>query len=131
MTLPSGGAPGLGARILVVDDEADLIATYERLLKRRGYRVDAAGSKSAGLYIVRQISPDLIITDLRLPDGDGLDLVRASRALAPVPPVVVVTAYPSEPARLAALAAGASAFVAKPFSAAHLAELVDGLLHGG
>jgi two-component system, OmpR family, response regulator PrrA len=126
--LPSDDAPGAGARILVVDDEADLVATYERLLRRRGYRVDAAGSKSAGLYIVQRILPNLVITDLRLPDGDGLDVVRAARALPPAPPVVVVTAYSSDTARQAALAAGASAFVAKPFSAANLAGLVDRLL---
>jgi two-component system KDP operon response regulator KdpE len=119
-----------GARILVVDDEADLVSTYERLLRRRGYRVEGAGSKAAGLHIVQHIPPDLVITDLRLPDGDGLDLVRAARGRPPAPLVVVVTAHPSETARQAALAAGASAFVAKPFSAADLAGLVDRLLAG-
>jgi DNA-binding response OmpR family regulator len=113
--LPSDDVRRVGARILVVDDEADLLATYERLLRRRGYRVDAAGSKAAGLYIVQRIPPDLVITDLRLPDGDGLDVVRAARARPLAPPVVVVTAYPSETARQAALVAGASAFVTKPF----------------
>jgi DNA-binding response OmpR family regulator len=63
--------------------------------------VDTAGSKAAGLYIIQRIPPDLVITDLCLPDGDGLDVVRAARARSPTPPVVVVSAYPSERARQA------------------------------
>lgn len=120
--------PGTIARVLVVDDEADLVETYERLLRRRGYRVDAARSRADGLSMVGRQPPDLVIIDLRLPDGDGLDVVRAVRAMRPAPPAVVVTAYPSGAARQAAIAAGAMGFVAKPFSAIELVGLVARLL---
>jgi DNA-binding response OmpR family regulator len=62
--------------ILVVDDEADLVVTYERLLRRRGYGVVSARSCRDGLLIVEREPLALVIADLRLPDGDGLDLVR-------------------------------------------------------
>src|SRR5438094_6701431 len=70
--------------ILVVDDEADLAATYERLLRRQGYRVVSAGTLQAGLRVIETEPLRLVIADLRLPDGDGLDVVRAARA-APAP----------------------------------------------
>ena len=110
----------MSARVLVVDDEADFLATYERLLRRQGYEVTTVSSRVAALAAVARDHLSLVISDLRLGDGDGLDIVRAARA-APTPlPVIVVTAYPSEELRRAALAAGASAFLAKPFLAATL-----------
>jgi DNA-binding response OmpR family regulator len=116
--------------VLVVDDEPDLVATYERLLRRHGYRVLAAGSRADGLAAVRRGPLGLLIADLRLRDGDGLDVVRAARALPVPPPVIVVSGLGGEPNRAAALAAGATAFVTKPFSTTAFAELVRSILEG-
>ena len=107
-------------RVLVVDDEADFLATYDRLLRRQGYEVVTAKSLAAGLAALDLERPSLVISDLRLPDGDGLDVVRAARRGPAPPAVIVVTGYPSVDRRQAALAAGATAFLAKPFSAAAL-----------
>ena len=116
-------------RIVVVEDEPDLRVTYERFLRRAGYRVAATGSREEGAKLVGAAPrPSLLILDLRLPDGDGLDLVHAARALNPPVPVIVVTAFPTKAAREAALAAGAAAFLAKPFVAAALLRLVRGTL---
>jgi DNA-binding response OmpR family regulator len=115
-------------RILAVDDEADLLATYERLLRRQGYEVTPVGTRLAALYAVRARPPDLLIADIRLADGDGLDVVRAVRAVAPPRPAVVVSSLATNAAREAALAAGATAFVPKPFSTARLSDLVRELL---
>ncbi len=114
--------------ILVVDDEADLIATYERLLHRRGYRVVTAGSRGAGLAIVEREPLALLITDMRLPDGDGLELVRAVRRLPAAPPAIVVTGFTSQASRTAALAAGAAAYLPKPFGASAFVSLVQNTL---
>ena len=111
-------------RILVVDKEPDLAITYDRLLRREGYRVMTAGSRIEALKALESALPALVIADLRLPDGDGLDLVRAARARDPRVPVIVVTAFASRAARDAALASGASAFLAKPFPASALLRLV-------
>ena len=112
-------------RILVVDDEPDLRITYERLLRREGYRVVTAGSRGEGLHLVVADPPRLVISDLKLPDGDGIEIVRAARALAPPVPVIVVTAFASSATREAALASGAAAILAKPFAASELLRLVQ------
>jgi DNA-binding response OmpR family regulator len=116
--------------ILVVDDEADLVTTYERLLRRQGYRVLPAGTCRAGLAVIQAEPLGLVIADLRLPDGDGLEVVRAARALVTPPPVLVATGLASPTARQAALAAGASAFLAKPFATEAFVRLVGLLLRG-
>lgn len=114
--------------VLVVDDEADLRVTYERLLRRQGYRVVCADSRRQGLSVVQAEALALVVSDLRLPDGDGLDVVRAAR-MSPVPtPAIVVTGFPSAESRHAALAAGAAAFIVKPFSASGLARVVSEVL---
>jgi DNA-binding response OmpR family regulator len=110
--------------VLVVDDEADLLATYDRLLRRQGHRTIAASTRQAALTALDDERPDLIIADLRLPDGDGLDVVRAARARRRPPPVIVVTGFSSEQSRRQALAAGASAYLGKPFSASALTALI-------
>jgi DNA-binding response OmpR family regulator len=117
--------------ILVVDDETDLVASYERLLRRQGYRVVSAGSYGAGLAVIEREQLALVITDLRLPDGDGLDLVRAARRLPTPTPSMVVTGFASEASRTASMAAGASAFLAKPFAAASFTSLVDRVVRPG
>ncbi|HJR50364.1 MAG TPA: response regulator [Gemmatimonadales bacterium] len=115
-------------RVLVVDDEADFLVTYERLLRREGYEVVTASSRGAGLEALASERPQLLISDLRLPDGDGLDVVRAARgALEPLP-VIVVTGYPSAENRQAALAAGATTLLTKPFPAAMLLAAVQSSL---
>lgn len=126
---PTRDGDGLAAkRVLVVDNEADFLATYERLLRRLGYEVITAMSRAAGLAAVAEERPHLVISDLRLPDGDGLDVVRAARGIPDPPPVIVVTGYPSDETRRAATAAGATAFFAKPFAAAGLLAAVQSSL---
>lgn len=114
-------------RILVVDDEADLVATYRRLFRRQGYDVDSAVTRAGGLALIDAAAPDLVIADLELPDGGGLELVRAACRAATPSRVIVVSARPSNGAREEAMEAGASAFVAKPFSAGALRDLVRSL----
>jgi two-component system response regulator PilR (NtrC family) len=111
--------------ILVVDDEPDLVATYERLLRRLGYRVITAGTRVGGLAALGHEPLRLVISDLRLPDGDGLDVVRAAGRTTPQPtPAIVVTGFGSETSRAAALAAGAVGYLAKPFATTEFLALV-------
>ena len=114
----------MAAAVLVVDDEADLLATYDRLLRRQGYRPITAGTLQAALAALEGEPPDLIIADVRLSDGDGLDIVRAARTRLHPPPVIVVTGFSSAQSRRDALAAGATAYLAKPFSTSALTALV-------
>jgi DNA-binding response OmpR family regulator len=117
-------------RVLVVDDEADFLATYERLLRREGFDVVTVTSRAAGLAALVADTLHLVISDLRLPDGDGLDVVRAAHGLSTPVPVIVVTGYPSDETRRAALAAGATTFLAKPFAAAVLLAAIRSTVDG-
>jgi len=114
--------------VLVVDDEADLLVTYERLLHRWGYRVSAAASLATALWTLERDRPDLVIADLRLPDGDGFQLVRTARAGPRPLPILIVTGFPSEDRRRAAMTAGAVGFLAKPFKSSTLQQLVQSAL---
>lgn len=104
------------AIVLVVDDEADLAESCARLLRRRGYHVVTAGSWAAGREALMTAAPRLLISDVRLRDGDGLALVREAGTLNPPVPAIVISGYPSEASRAAARTAGAVEFLPKPFS---------------
>jgi two-component system response regulator PilR (NtrC family) len=121
------GVPHNGP-IVVVDDEADLVATYERVLRRKGYHVISATSRDAGLALVEREPLVLLLTDVHLPDGSGLDLVRAARRLPTPVPAIVVTAFDSKAGRTAALGAGASDYLVKPFALSTFAVLVENTL---
>jgi two-component system, NtrC family, response regulator PilR len=114
--------------VLVVDDEADLVTTYERVLRHHGHHVISAGSRHAGLMALASHPLDLVVADVRLGDGDGLDVVRAARANPTPPPVIVVTGYASATGRRDALGAGAAAYLAKPFSISQFIGAVETLL---
>jgi DNA-binding response OmpR family regulator len=111
--------------VVIVEDEADLAQTCERLLRRSGHEVVTAGTCAAGLTALAAGRPRLLVCDVRLPDGDGLDLVRVARQLTPPVPAIVMTAHPSAAGRRAALASGADGYLMKPFSAAAFSSLVE------
>ena len=117
--------------ILLVDDEPDLAATCERLLRRRGHAVITVGSRAGGLAALINAAPMLLVADVRLPDGDGLDVVRAAAAMSPRIPAVVMTGRASDFGRAAARGAGAIAYLPKPFTVDSFAGLVDRVLVGG
>ena len=117
--------------VLVVDDEADLLVTYERLLHQWGYRVSAAASLATALWTLERDRPDLVISDLRLPDeptGMASAFLQAARATSRPPPIIIVTGVPSEDRRRAAVTAGAVGFLAKPFKSSTLQQLVQSAL---
>ena len=114
--------------ILFIDDEMDLVISYERLFHRRGYRVVSAGSCREGLLVIEREPLALVVTDLRLPDGDGLDIVQAASRTPTPTPSLVVTGFASEASRAAASAAGAVGYLAKPFAASNFVSLVQSTL---
>ena len=125
------GTPRSTREVLVVEDEPDLVATYERLLRRQGCRTTSARSCAAGLRAIAIGPLDLLITDLRLPDGDGLVLVRAARALPTPAPVIVVSGFAFGASREAVTQAGATAILGKPFSTDEFTRLVRAILEAG
>ena len=101
-------------RILVVDDEPQLIRVLRTGLKSRGYEVRAAADGLAGFEMFSDWHPDLVITDLAMPNVDGLELCRRVRAVSQVP-IIVLSAKGEEKTKVEALDIGADDFVTKPF----------------
>ena len=102
------------ARILVVDDEPQLTRVLRTGLKSRGYDVRAAADGLAGFEAFNDWHPDLVITDLAMPNVDGLELCRRLRAVSQVP-IIVLSAKGEEKTKVEALDLGADDYVTKPF----------------
>ncbi len=100
--------------LLVVDDEPDLRTLYELTLLREGYDVDSAGSVEEAWAMLTEHSYHAIITDMRLPDGNGLDLLRRLDAAQRPEKTIVITAYGSAENAVEALKAGAFDYLTKP-----------------
>lgn len=118
-------------RVLVVDDEADLRELVEITLIGMGLDVDCAADLAQARQLLASRSPDLCLTDMRLPDGNGLELVAEIAQLHPQIPTAVITAYGSAETAVAALKAGAFDYVTKPLSLEALRTLVRSALHVG
>ena len=100
--------------LLVVDDEPDLRTLYELSLLREGYDVDSAGSVAEAWAQLAARSYSAVITDMRLPDGDGIDLLRRLEAAGRPEKTIVITAYGSAENAVEALKAGAFDYLTKP-----------------
>ena len=101
-------------RILVVDDEPQLTRVLRTGLTSRGYDVRAAADGLSGFETFMDWKPDLVITDLAMPEMDGLELCRRVRAVSPVP-IIVLSAKGEERTKVEALDMGADDYVTKPF----------------
>ena len=115
------------AKVLAVDDEPQILTALSRGLSRVGYEVVVARGGEDGLAAAAAAEPDLVLLDLRLPDLDGIEVVRRLRTWSMVP-IVLLSGEGSERARVAALDAGADDFVDKPFSMDELRARVGALL---
>jgi DNA-binding NtrC family response regulator len=102
-------------RVLVIDDDPGLAEVIELLLEREGYAAQRAATVKRGLELAATGEFDLAVTDLKLPDGTGLDLIRTLRAAQPELPIIVITSYSSIESAIGALRAGAVDYIIKPF----------------
>ena len=110
--------------ILVADDERSIRLTLETGLTLNGFRVTCARTGREALQAARASSFDAVVSDIFMPDGDGLDVVRELRAISPATPIILITAQGSLELAVRAVSEGASDFIAKPFEVAALAALV-------
>jgi two-component system alkaline phosphatase synthesis response regulator PhoP len=105
----------MSQRILVVDDELDIVKVVRAYLEQSGFRVLTATDGEQALAVFRHEQPDLVVLDLNLPKVDGLDVCRAIRRESNTP-VIMLTARVEETDRLIGLEIGADDYVVKPFS---------------
>jgi two-component system KDP operon response regulator KdpE len=113
--------------ILVIEDDTELRVVLRTMLESNQYRVVDAATGERGLIDARSHRPDLIVTDLGLPDLDGATLIRRVRAFSQVP-ILVLSARTTEAEKIQALDAGADDYVTKPFSAPELLARVRATL---
>jgi two-component system response regulator AtoC len=101
--------------VLVVDDELLIRKSLGKVLRARGYAVEVASTGAEGLEKVGSIRPQVMILDMRLPDGDGLTVLRNARQLDPLLQVIIITAYGDVQTAVDAMKLGACDFVRKPY----------------
>jgi two-component system response regulator HydG len=103
-------------RVLVVDDEPKLGKVIAQMLELDGHRVERAGGGREALVALAAGRVDVVVTDLRMPEVDGLAVLRAARGLPSPPEVVVITAHGSAESAVEAMKAGAADYLLKPFA---------------
>src|SRR6185503_7521785 len=115
---PGPGAPGTGSgrgTILVVEDDAAMRTMLREALEEDGYTVEAATGGRAGIERVRQGGIDLVVSDVKMPDLDGIDMLREIKAVTPSPHVITITAFGSIDTAIRAVKLGAFDYITKPF----------------
>jgi two-component system, NarL family, response regulator DevR len=127
----AGGAPKT-LRLLVVDDHEVVRQGLVALLDRReGFQVVAeAGTVAEAIEQARRFVPDIVIMDVRLPDGSGIEACREIRAELPATRVVMLTSYPDEEAVLSAIVAGAAGYLLKQVRARDLVSALEAVGRG-
>jgi DNA-binding response OmpR family regulator len=115
-------------RILLVEDDDDLVRALSVNLAHEGYEVDRAADGDAGLARARESSHELVLLDLTLPGRDGFEILETIRAEGVATPVICLTARGQESDVVAGLSLGADDYVVKPFSVAELMARIDAVL---
>lgn len=123
-----GSAMELKKNILVVDDDENVTEVLSFVLSKSGYNVLTAGNGRTGYDIYSSHSPDLVLLDLKMPEWDGLTVLKQIRIDDVETPVVLMTGYATIDSSIEAFKTGISDYVTKPFNFDRLLEVVDRLL---
>jgi two-component system response regulator PilR (NtrC family) len=108
------------SRLLIVDDEASMLDFLSLLFQGEGYEVTTARSVTEARRCLERITPDLVLCDILMPDGNGLDLLKEIKTGEESPPVIMMTAYTSTKSAIEAMKLGAADYVSKPFDVEEL-----------
>jgi DNA-binding NtrC family response regulator len=114
----------LTGRILIVDDDPHFLRVLARILSGENFLVSSAGGACDALELVKSAQFDLVISDLRMPDCDGLSFIEALRHDGNNVPVIILTAYGEVDTYLAAMNAGANEYLNKPIQSDELLRIV-------
>ncbi len=119
------------SRLLIVDDDIQMLSALEAALRRKGHTVETASNGIDAASKLEKETVQAVITDLRMPGMNGLELLQHVRRTKPGMPVIVLSAYGTVPMAVEAIKAGASDFLMKPFSHEALDEVLNKLSTGG
>jgi DNA-binding NtrC family response regulator len=112
-------------RLLIVDDEPEMVENLVRLLRREGYRCLSAMDGKKAAEILEAQRPDLMLTDLKMPEMDGMDLLRRAHKIDPALPVIMITAFSTIESAVQAIREGAFDYLPKNFTADQLRVSVE------
>ena len=115
-------------RILLVDDQKDIIKDIGGFLEERGYQVALAFDGKAAMQSLEEGRYDLVVTDIRMPDVDGMTLLRWMKEKSPGTEVILITGYGSLDSAIEALRLGAYDYIRKPFDLAELFQAISNCL---
>jgi DNA-binding NtrC family response regulator len=110
--------------ILVVEDKESMAQMLKETLESEGYRVISASSGAEGIRYLKEDRIDLVLTDLKLPGNNGIDILKASKEENQLRPVIIMTAFGSVETAVTAMKEGAFDFITKPFDTDHLLLLI-------
>ncbi len=113
------------ARVLVVDDNAEMVRLLDQELTSSGLQVIPAASGAAGMRALRETHVDAVVTDLRMADFDGMDILRAAAESQPEAKVIIITAFASIPSAIEAIRQGAFDYISKPFEIEELVLVLE------
>jgi len=112
-------------KILIIDDERDLCMILSEVLKRKGYNVSSVNTLRKALNRLGKEVPDMVILDLKLPDGDGMSMIKGIKKICSQTAICVASAYGSEKNKSEALQLGAFSFIDKPFTAKDILSTIN------
>jgi len=112
-------------RILLVDDSTDTLIALSSILRRRGYQVECASSPESALHLASHYTFDVVVTDLKMPGMNGIDLLRRVEGMTPKPRLVLITGYPSEFQSLADRMPKIDAIFIKPFDPGEFVKTIS------
>ncbi len=114
----------MSANVLIVEDDTNTREGLSRVLKKEGYQIILSGDGNDALKKVRRENLDLVLTDLKLPGADGLEILRETKNLRPEVAVILITAYGTIESAVEAMRKGAEDYLTKPINVGHLKHLV-------
>jgi len=116
-----------GERILVVDDEPNIVDLATMYLEREGYQVDSASDGAQALEQIKELEPSLVVLDLMLPEVDGFEVCRQTRVHSDVP-IIMLTARDDDVDKIVGLELGADDYLTKPFNPRELVARIKAIL---
>ncbi|HRK61994.1 MAG TPA: response regulator [Candidatus Omnitrophota bacterium] len=116
-------------KILIVDDEVGIVDEIRDFLTEEGYEVKTADTVKAGISLVTEFKPDVLIVDMKLPDASGIDVLRVCRNELPNTKTLVVTGYVDQKVMDEAENMGRDMFLQKPFDLVTLIEEIQKFLN--
>ena len=115
----------ISRKVLIVDDERDMLTNCTRILRRCGYECLTAETSEQGLALVHTVQPDVVLVDLRMPGKSGIDIVKTVKSHYPHMEVVLMTAYATIETAVDAIKQGAFDYLPKPFTADQLQAVIQ------